>query len=750
MPSTATFKPSSGWISRSTKARASPSSAPTGPESRPFSAPSPGWHPPGADRLAYRQTAIGGLPAAAIVGLGIAMVPEGRRLFPSLSVEENLLVGAHGNRPGIWDPVAGVRPLPPAQGAPERARHLPQRRRAADGGDREGVDGEPRASAVRRAVARARADRNPGSLRNAPGDPVRRGSRWWSSSRTSARPSPSPTAFYCFQGRAGVADGPAVRARAGMDRPSVFRCRLMMEWASTVINGVLTGGHYAMLAAGLAIIFGVMRLVNITHGDLIALAAFVAMVVVETTGLNPFASLVAVLPVMVALGYLLQRGILNYTLGDDLLPPLLVTFGLSIILQNLLLEVFSADSQRLDAGRIETASIGVVEGLEVGVFPLVTFVVAIAMIAAVQAIFSRTKLGRAFRATSDRRRDRPTHGDRPPAPLRAGHGALAGSGRHRGDLHRHPHQLRSVDRAFAAAVRVRGGHSSAGSARSGEPWPGGSSSGSPRTSGPRSTRGGRSSPGTSPSCSSCSSGRTGCFPGPAMSSRHPDGADGTDPGAVSVTRATRASRFGAVLAAVLIVLLITGPWWLGRADMRLLVEIFYFLALAQMWNLLAGYGGLVSVGQQAFIGLGGYLLFILAIHFGVGALWTVPLAGVIGAVVSLPIAFLVFRLRGHYFAIGTWVVAEVFSLSFAQVTALGGGSGMSLPHRRAPDHRRQPRRPGVLRLLAGPRGGRRGHGRHLPAAHLAPRPRPHRDPGLRGRRRTASGSTTSGPSSWST
>ncbi len=174
-----------------------------------------------------------------------------------------------------------------------------------------------------------------------------------------------------------------------------------MEWASTVINGILTGGLYAMLAAGLAIIFGVMRLVNITHGDLIVLAAFIAMVVIETTGVNPFLSLLVVLPVMVPVGYLLQRGILNYTLGDDLLPPLLVTFGLSIILQNLLLEIFSADSQRLDAGRIETASIGVVEGLEIGVFPLVIFVVAIAMIGGVQVIFSRTKLGRAFRATSD-------------------------------------------------------------------------------------------------------------------------------------------------------------------------------------------------------------------------------------------------------------------------------------------------------------------------------------------------------------
>lgn len=147
----------------------------------------------------------------------------------------------------------------------------------------------------------------------------------------------------------------------------------------------------------------------------------------------------------------------------------------------------------------------------------------------------------------------------------------------------------------------------------------------------------------------------------------------------SVERSTKLSRFGAIAGIIFLAVLIAGPWWLDRASMRLFVEIFYFLALAQMWNLLAGYGGLVSVGQQAFVGLGGYLLFILAIHLGIAPLWTVPLAGIIGGLVSLPVAFVVFRLRGHYFAIGTWVVAEVFLLGFAQVRSLGGGSGMSLP-----------------------------------------------------------------------
>jgi branched-chain amino acid transport system permease protein len=113
--------------------------------------------------------------------------------------------------------------------------------------------------------------------------------------------------------------------------------------------------------------------------------------------------------------------------------------------------------------------------------------------------------------------------------------------------------------------------------------------------------------------------------------------------------------------------------------MRLIVEICCYLALAQLWNLLAGYAGLVSVGQQAYVGLGAYLLFALAMLAGVPALWTIPIVGVLAALVSIPVAALIFRLRGHYFAIGTWVVAEVFRLLASQVSALGGGSGISLP-----------------------------------------------------------------------
>lgn len=146
-----------------------------------------------------------------------------------------------------------------------------------------------------------------------------------------------------------------------------------------------------------------------------------------------------------------------------------------------------------------------------------------------------------------------------------------------------------------------------------------------------------------------------------------------------VRRATRTSLWGAAAGAALLAVLLALPYWGERADMRLVGEIAYVLALAQIWNLLAGYGGLVSVGQHAFVGLGGYLLFIGSIHLSLPALVALPFAGLVSALIAVPTAWILFRLRGAYFAIGTWVVADVFRLAFAQVSALGGGSGMSLP-----------------------------------------------------------------------
>lgn len=163
--------------------------------------------------------------------------------------------------------------------------------------------------------------------------------------------------------------------------------------------------------------------------------------------------------------------------------------------------------------------------------------------------------------------------------------------------------------------------------------------------------------------------------------------------APAVTRTTRASRIAMLVAALALAMLALAPWWAGRADMRLMGEIYLYLSLACLWNLMAGYAGLVSVGQQAYVGFGGYMLFALTMFGGLHPIAAIAAAGGLAAAVSVPVATLIFRLKGAYFAIGTWVVAEVFRLSFAQISALGGGSGSSLPV-------------GIVRSLSSSRSGR--------------------------------------------
>lgn len=173
-----------------------------------------------------------------------------------------------------------------------------------------------------------------------------------------------------------------------------------MNWLDILVQGVLLGGLYALFAAGLSLVFGIMRLVNLAHGDLIVFAAFAILLIVSTLGLNPFLAALLAAPLMFALGWALQRFVLNRVLGKDILPPLLVTFGLSVALQNGLLEAFSADTRRIPAGPLESASLDL--GLvTVGWMPLLTFVSAVLVILALNRIFYATALGRAFRATSD-------------------------------------------------------------------------------------------------------------------------------------------------------------------------------------------------------------------------------------------------------------------------------------------------------------------------------------------------------------
>lgn len=173
-----------------------------------------------------------------------------------------------------------------------------------------------------------------------------------------------------------------------------------MIWLDTLIQGILLGGLYALFAAGLSLVFGIMRLVNLAHGDLIVLGAYLILGLGTATGLHPFLAAALALPLMFVLGWALQSALLNRVLGDDILPPLLVTFGLSVVIQNALLMGFSADSRKLPIGPIEAQSLPL-GPVTVGAMPLITFGSAIVVILGLNWLFYHTALGRAFRATSD-------------------------------------------------------------------------------------------------------------------------------------------------------------------------------------------------------------------------------------------------------------------------------------------------------------------------------------------------------------
>src|SRR6476660_7004383 len=174
----------------------------------------------------------------------------------------------------------------------------------------------------------------------------------------------------------------------------------MLGWVDTLLQGILLGGLYSLYATGLSVIFGIMRLVNLAHGDLIVVGAFLILAA-TSAGVPLIVACAVVVPLMFAVGYALQWVLLNRALGRNILPPLLITFGLSIIVQNGLLETFSADTRRLDVGHLQSASLPLGGGIAVGLMPLICLAAAVAVIVLLNGVFYRTALGRAFRATSD-------------------------------------------------------------------------------------------------------------------------------------------------------------------------------------------------------------------------------------------------------------------------------------------------------------------------------------------------------------
>ena len=173
-----------------------------------------------------------------------------------------------------------------------------------------------------------------------------------------------------------------------------------MIWLNAVVQGLLLGGFYALLACGLSLIFGVMRIINLAHGEIAVLGAFVVALLTDAAGLSPVIGLVIVLPAAALFGYLLQRGVLTRSLRAGELAPLLATFGLAIVLQNLMLQVFSANSRQVDVGAFGSAGIRLTDQISLPALGLLTFAVAVAVLGGLQVMLSRTGIGRAIRATA--------------------------------------------------------------------------------------------------------------------------------------------------------------------------------------------------------------------------------------------------------------------------------------------------------------------------------------------------------------
>ncbi|MEO8264487.1 MAG: branched-chain amino acid ABC transporter permease [Ilumatobacteraceae bacterium] len=174
-----------------------------------------------------------------------------------------------------------------------------------------------------------------------------------------------------------------------------------MVWANAIIQGVLLGGLYALFATGLSLAFGVMRLVNLAHGDLAIFAAFMTLSISRTLDVNPLVALLIVIPAAFVVGYLLQRLIFDRVVGVDPAFQIVATFGLGIVIQNALLERYTADTQGLNVGTLKTSTIKVNDTIGIGWLPLLTFVTAVVVLGSLALFLKRTKLGRAFRATSD-------------------------------------------------------------------------------------------------------------------------------------------------------------------------------------------------------------------------------------------------------------------------------------------------------------------------------------------------------------
>jgi ABC-type branched-subunit amino acid transport system permease subunit len=487
-----------------------------------------------------------------------------------------------------------------------------------------------------------------------------------------------------------------------------------MSWVNAVLQGILLGGLFALFACGLSLLFGVMEVINLSHGDLAVIAAYLAVKLVPATHLPMVWSFVIVVPIFVVVGYLVQRSLIQASLNRGSLTTLLVTFGLAVVIENVLLEVFSADSHSLNIGHLVSGSIHIGEQISIAYLPLVIFLVAVVVLLGLQYFLSRSTTGRLIRAVADDREAAQLAG----ADYRHIFGvsaaiafatvALAGLALGMRSSFAPASGSALLLSAFEAVV-IGGLGSLWGTLIGGIILGVAQAIGSQINSSygviaghlvflavlavrPQGITRGRASTdqvgGQGPR-------RWLRLPGLPLRARRVSGGhdratgiEETSPGvprelpadgpAVRVTRSRRPVREIGLVGVGVVVLLGALPYLVYSGTTDTLINFFILLTIASMWNLLAGYAGLVSVGQQAFVGLGAYFVLILAQH-GVNPLAAIPLAAIGCGLFAVPISWLVFRLRGGYFAIATWVVADVCLLVISRVRSLGGGTGAPLP-----------------------------------------------------------------------
>jgi len=474
-----------------------------------------------------------------------------------------------------------------------------------------------------------------------------------------------------------------------------------MNLLGGLIDGVMLGGYYALIATGLSFMFSVMKVINIAHGSLGVLAAFLLFTLAEQFGLSPFLGLIVVIPVMAVVGLVLQRGVLERATRGGALAPVLSTFGLSIVIDNLLFQKFGADTRSLAPyiGDFSYDSWEITDSIVLGKLAVLTFATAVVLLGGLQAFLSLTPVGRAIRATALDRDTAELVGvnsrrmNAIAAAIALGTVAIAGmfmGMRATFDPYSGPTQLIF---AFEATV-IGGGGSLWGTMLGGvvlgcvqvfgsQIHPQGfliaghvtfivvlvsrHALGLGRRS--RQKVGGAGDPLLAGRAAGAALRRRLRERLPAFPQR-PSVAG-------AITRWTTASASTVGACVVVVVALAAAPALASGHALDRLTTLFVYIGLAAMWNAMSGYAGLVSVGQQVFFGLGAYAAVRLS-SFGVNPYVDLLVAPLAVGLVAVPLSSVALRLKGGEFAIGMWVVAELCRLLVNLDPLVQGDTGTSL------------------------------------------------------------------------